>query len=85
MAAPHPGGHFLLEGAAVMAPEFLVTVRTPEFTAKIVLMDDGCVRAHEKLRWCLGKKREDLSATFRARGWTARITPCPAAPKLGEP
>jgi hypothetical protein len=67
-----------------MADEYLVTVDTPDFTASIVMLDDGCVRAAPVLKWCLGKTRAHLSADFRSKGWKTKIVrPCPAAPVLG--
>jgi hypothetical protein len=54
----------------------LVQVKSDYFCAGLVLDDDGiCIEATPILRShrVIGKRRADLSAYFRRRGWRARI------------
>lgn len=51
----------------------LVGVDAPHFNAGIILRDGVCVDAAPILRWCVGKRRAELSAYFTRKGWAATI------------
>lgn len=51
----------------------LVGVDAPHFNAGIILRDDVCVDAAPILKWCIGKRRDEISAYFKRKGWKAVV------------
>jgi hypothetical protein len=51
----------------------LVQIRAPHFTAAVILTADVVTEAAPILAWIIGKRRQDLSAHFRRKGWTAIV------------
>lgn len=44
--------------------------------AKMVLIDDVCVRAAPILKWAVGKRRDYLRSYFDAKGWKITAIKC---------
>lgn len=53
----------------------LVRVVAPDFVAGLIISEGRCTEAAPKLKWAIGREREDLRAYFRKRGWKASIVP----------
>lgn len=62
------GFHKLFLPAA--APERLVQVSAPHFTAGLVVREGRVVRAAPILRWAEGRAWAEVAAYFRRKGWT---------------
>jgi hypothetical protein len=50
-----------------------VTVTSPDFTAGLVMYDNHCIAASERLQWALGKHAVELSHTFLDRAWQIKV------------
>jgi hypothetical protein len=51
----------------------LVQVRSPHFTAGMVVTDGVVTEAAPILKWAIGKPRHWLRDVFKSKGWTAVV------------